>query len=563
MAYAIGGILVIIALLILGLILRKRVYDEVDRLESWKMDIMNRNVTTELARVKSLNLSGETQEKFEGWKERWDLILTRELPDMEEYLLDAEEAADRFRMRLSKKNLRAVEENLQNIEKNIVQMFDELESLLDSEQRSRKEVEETLPIIKSLRKQLLQNRHQYGKAEIRFEVEVDELEQELNHYYELAESGNYFEAQQLVDSLKNKLQELEAEIIEFPVIFKKCKQEIPEQIKDLLMGINNMKADGYRVDHFGFEKELTKFQEILMDSIVQLEKGGTSDITELIQPIEERLAEMYQLLEKEAMAKSYVEKQVPSYRNLMEEVTKDFNDTKQEITKLQETYYLEKTDIELHLSLEKWITQLQKQYEQLEIEIEEQKVNHIEIREKMENGYKELVELQESHNDFKEQIRALRKDELEAKETVLEMRKQLYDVNRKLQKSNIPGVPSFIWELLESASVKCDEVVQKLDKQPLDMGEIQFALSEAKKVVQNMMEQTELILDQARLVETVIQYANRYRSKHAILAAKLYEAESMFRNYQYEEALEEAVKALEEIEPGALKRLEEYSKVPS
>src|SRR5690625_2451077 len=98
MAIAIGLILVVITLLIIGLNLRKRVYDNVDRLEVWKLYIMNRNTASEIARIKDLNLSGETLEKFETWKDRWEKILTKDLPNIEELLYEAEEAGDRYQI---------------------------------------------------------------------------------------------------------------------------------------------------------------------------------------------------------------------------------------------------------------------------------------------------------------------------------------------------------------------------------------------------------------------------------------------------------------------------------
>src|SRR5699024_6118228 len=103
MVYVIGIILLIIILIATGLILRKRVYDEVDRLETWKLDIMNRNVASELSQIKRLNLSGETLTKFESWKERWERIVTKELAAVEEHLLTAEEVADRYRISQAKK----------------------------------------------------------------------------------------------------------------------------------------------------------------------------------------------------------------------------------------------------------------------------------------------------------------------------------------------------------------------------------------------------------------------------------------------------------------------------
>ncbi|MDC3415778.1 septation ring formation regulator EzrA [Aquibacillus salsiterrae] len=563
MAYVIGCILIIIALIILGLILRKKVYDEVDYLEGWKMDIMNRNVTSELARIKALNLLGETLEKFESWKERWDYILTKELPDIEEYLLDAEEAADRFKISIAKKNLYSVTRTLEEIEKEIDSMFTELDLLLDSEESSRKEIEVVLPKIKGLRKKMLQNRHLYGKAEVRFDVELDELEKDVKQYFVLAESGNYHEAMELVKQLNANVSFIEAQIQEFPSLYKKCKQELPSQIDDLLTGIKTMKEEGYRIDHLGFEKELYKHQEKLIETMEQLEKGSLSDSFERVFAVEERISEMYQILEKEATAREYVKTQLPSYTQLINGLLDELKDTNNEVSQLQETYYIEETDMQLHRSLNEWMEQLQNQFEQIKMEMEEEAVSHSQLKEQLENGYKELAHLKDSHDEFKEQVRTLRKDELEAKEQVLGIRRKLYDTHRKLQKSNIPGIPVRIWDLLEEATTKIEMVVTSLAKHPLDMGEVHQSLVDAKTSVQTMIDETELLLDQAQLVELVIQYANRYRSQDAVLSAKLSESEAMFRNYEYENALEEAVKALEEVEPGALRRLEEYSKVPS
>ncbi|MDC3412669.1 septation ring formation regulator EzrA [Aquibacillus sp. 3ASR75-11] len=563
MAYIIGMILILIAFIILGLILRKKVYDEVDRMESWKMDIMNRNVTAELSRIKDLNLSGETQEKFESWKERWDFILTRELPDIEEYLFDAEESADRYRFRSAKKNIRSVKETLKTIETDIEQVLSELEDLLDSEKNSREEMEELRPNLKALRKELLQNRHSYGKAEIRFEVEIDELEEGLANAYQMIDSGNYSDARIVVEELKNSLYLLEIQIQEFPTMYKKVKQELPSQIDDLLSGIKDMKESGYRIEHLGFEKELHRFQERLLICLSELDKGELEQAQQVIPEIDERLKEMYQLLEKEAVAKKYIENHIKQYRELITESSESFDETTSEVETLQKAYYFEDADLETHLNLEKWMSQLRNQFAELENELGNDKMTHIDLREKLETGFQELEDLEIRHKQFKEHIRTLRKDELQAKEKITDMRRKLYQTNRKLQKSNIPGVPSYIWELIETAMEKSEACIEKLQKQPLDMGEVQQALKEAEKAVQTTIDQTELLLDQANLVEVVIQYANRYRSQYPLLSSKLAEAEAMFRNFEYENALEQSMKALEAVDPGAIKRLEEHAEIPS
>src|SRR5699024_3568835 len=162
MEIIIGIILTIIALLMIGLILRKRVYDAVDRLEIWKMDIMNRNTASQLARMKGLNLSGEALEKFETWKDKWEFIITKELPDIEDYLFKAEDLADRYRFTSAHKILHKIDQSLESIENNIEEMLEELDGLLLSEEKSREKIQLLKPILKDLRKDILHNHYQFG-----------------------------------------------------------------------------------------------------------------------------------------------------------------------------------------------------------------------------------------------------------------------------------------------------------------------------------------------------------------------------------------------------------------
>src|SRR5690606_24218833 len=146
-----------------------------DYYESWKLDIMNRNVANELAKVKELNLQGDTKEKFEIWKEKWEDILNNKLADVEEYLYDTETAADRYKFGTAKKLMKKMEAILVESEKEIETILTELNELLETEEQNRKEIEKLTPSLKEMRKQLLQNRHKYDRAEIRFEVEMDDI----------------------------------------------------------------------------------------------------------------------------------------------------------------------------------------------------------------------------------------------------------------------------------------------------------------------------------------------------------------------------------------------------
>lgn len=557
MELVIGIILAIIVLLIVGLILRKRVYDHVDKLEAWKLDIMARNVAGELSKIKELNLSGETQMKFEAWKDRWDHIVAKELADIEEYLLDAEDAADRFRVGKGKKILKEAERILVSVEGSIENILEELQELLESEKSSREDMAEVEPTIKSLRRQISQNRYQFGKADRFFEDRLDELEADVEVFYEEVASGNYMEAKHIVDRLKEELEVLEEQINVFPPLYKRVKHELVSQLDQLLAGINEMKEEGYNVEHLNFETEIHTYQERATDIMKLLEQGDLEAGEKGLEEIEERIEEIYELLEQEALAKNFVEQYLPSYEEAVKELQQSFTDTKTEVEELKQAYYVEDEELEKFLAVDKRVEALRDDLQEVLESLEMNRSSHSELRQRVEAGLEQIEELKVKHEAFRKSIQTLRKDELEAKEKVTNMRSQLMELNRRLRKSNIPGVPAFIWSSLEESQAKIDNVLDALNQHPLDTGAVNRSLSEAESVIDQSREQIEMMLDQAYLTERVIQYANRYRSKNPILAAKLMEAERLFRSYEYELSLEKAAEAIEEVEPGALKRIEE------
>lgn len=553
----IGIILAIIVLIVIGLILRKRVYDQVDRLEAWKLDIMARNVAGELSKIKNLTLSGETQEKFEAWKERWDYIVGKELADIEEHLLDAEDAADKFRVSKAKKVLKETEEILQSIEGSIDNILSELEELLESEKSSRMEVEEVEPAIRELRRQISQNRYQYAKADRYFDAELDKLEAALENFHEESAAGNYMEAKRIVDELKVELKELDEKIHAFPEVYKKAKHELSSQLDQLLSGMKEMKQDGFYIEHLDFEKEIRTYQQRIIDVMTTLEEGNLEEGAKVLDEMEERISEMYELLEEEALAKNYLDQNVPSYKEAIMTLHTSFTETKAEVEELKKAYYVEDEELEKFLAVDKKTQALNNELKEVLAGLEANDVAHSELRSRVEAALGQIDDLKENHDTFKEAIQTLRKDELLAKDKLAEMYGQIKELHRRLRKSNIPGVPTFIWTSLEETQQRNKKVLEALEQHPLDTGAVHRSLLEAENAIEQAKEKIDMMLDQAYLTERVIQYANRYRSKNPILAAELVEAERLFRAYEYELALEKAAKAIEQVEPGALKRIEE------
>lgn len=557
MEYVIGIILVIIVVIIAGLLFRKRLYDSIDDYENWKIDIMGRNVASELTKVKALKLEGEAKEKFDHWKDEWDTILMRDLAGVEELLFDAEHAADRFRMRTARKHLIELESRLVEIEQKIEQLLTEINNLLETEKQNREKVDKLEPQLNELHKKLTQNRFQYERAAAKFEERISDTKEDILIYKALMEAGAYSEASEVVEKIFADMKQIEEHLEQFPSLYKKCKIELPDQLDELYKGIEEMTQSGYNIEHLNLSKMIKEYQARLIDFVIALENLNIENVTNLLPETEEGIQEMFKMLENEAIAKNYIESKSATFIESVKELDEQFVTTKEEVGELKLSYHFEDEDLEKYMTLEKLMEQLKEDHAAILKKIEENNYAHSMLRDELEESISRLEKFEVEHEHFKEMIHNLRKDEIEAREQIETMTEAVNKIKRKLRQSNLPGIPNFVLSMLDEAAQKNDRVIAVLEKKPLDILEVQKALNEAKVTVDGALDKTNTMLDQARLTEQVIQYANRYRSRDPILAAKLLEAEQFFHQSEYELALEQAASAVEEVEPGALKKIEQ------
>lgn len=557
MEYVIGVILIIIVTIIVILLFRKRLYDQIDYYENWKIDIMGRNIAAKLTRVKSLNIEGEAKEQLDGWKKEWDTILMKDLADVEEVLFDTEHAADRFRISSARKYATKLEEMLVRIEKKIEKVESEADRLLETEKVNREEMKRIDPQVEELRKRLSQERYSFDRAASKFDQKLDDIEEDIQIYNELISAGTYTEASEIVEKVKEKIAFVEQTMDDFPELYKKCKFDLPNRLDDVYKSVKEMEASGYYMEHLNVTKSIHEYQTRLLDYVIALEKLETEKIKQLISETEEQIDDIFKQLENEVIAKNFVESKSTNFSQSLKQLLERFSQTKEEVQLLKKTYHFDDAELEKYMSLDKQINQLQQKHEEFIGKLATNDYANSELRSDLTAYINQLESLEEEHNQYKKQIDNLRKDEMEAREQIEWMTEELSKTKRKLRQSNLPGIPNFILSMLEEATEKSGRVLEVIEKQPLDIIQVQKSLKEAKTTVENALNQTNRMIEQAHLTEVVIQYANRYRSRDPILAAKLLEAEQLFRQSEYELSLEQAAQALEEKEPGALKRIEE------
>jgi septation ring formation regulator len=540
-----------------ALTVRSRMYKNLDGLETWRIKLMNRPVTDELSKLKVLNMTGQTEEMFERWRTEWDEIITSILPKVTDAMYEIEEAINKYRYISAKKQIGNLEDTLQKAENQIDEILKELSELLGSEEQNTVEIETLNQQYLELRKLLLTHRHLYTIAEAMIEKELDRLKNNFSAFHEDTEHGNYLVARDLVKELNEDIIDLHEKMKMIPDSYIEASTTIPAQIHNLFEGFGQMKEDGYALDYTELENEANDCSKVCEQCVELIKTLQLSEAISKMDDVKERIDTMYDLLEKEVEAKYIVEQEIWSAQEEIQRIREANIKTKEETHIVQQSYQLNDEDTETQKYVEKQINIITKRFELLQIRIAEHDIAFSVIKEELDSLKQQMDAIREAHSMYVAMLKDLRKDELIARDQLIEMKRLMLEVKRLIQISNLPGMPNSSLQQIQQAQEYMQVVYSELEKKPLKMGKVTVLLEKASAAVNECYHDTKYLIEQGYFVEKVIQYGNRYRSKNMAVSEALERSEHLFRQFEYNQALEEAAAVIERVEPGAINKLQE------
>ncbi|WP_100405124.1 septation ring formation regulator EzrA [Bacillus solitudinis] len=550
------SVLAIIAIVfVVGIFFRRRIYKEVDQLEEWKNDILNREIPNEIGRVKSLQMSGETEEKFELWRNDWDEIVGVILPDIEEQLFDIEELASKYRFNKSKQLISLTKQRLEGIEENLTLMIEDIERLVNSANESRIESGGVRSQLEELETSLFQKRAVLGGSILTFDSRFEDLKSQISTFDELMGEGSYLQAKDLLERIKVNLDLLTMQSEKVPKLLVQIYTTIPSELSDLSDGISEMKELGYYLEPFSLESRM----EILEKQMNQLEELAIAleceQVEETLLAMTDQIEKIYEVLETEAKAKQEVLEIIPSLTETLINTEEQLTLLIDETSHVQLSYRIADEELALQEKIRKKLGELGKQLQVIVDVTEKENQTFTSIFDMVTEWNDEVNHLATEIEQGKLKLQALREDELQAKETIVQLRRAMLDSKRSLQQSNIPGLPDRMIEQLRTGDRKIIEAAELLDLVPLEMGRVNILVAETLTIIRDNEVMIEETIEKARLAERVIQYGNRYRSRSHEVQIGLLQAEQLFRDSEYDEAIESAVRAVEPYEENIVERV--------
>ena len=154
---------------------------------------------------------------------------------------------------------------------------------------------------------------------------------------------------------------------------------------------------------------------------------------------------------------------------------------------------------------------------------------------------------------------SLKEDESRAREQLGEIKQILIDTKEKARSYKLPVVPKNYYVELSEAMEAINNMSNELDKRPISIKTLNTRVDTARDLVLKVYNTINETIKTAKMAETAIVYGNRYRVTHKDVDFGLIKAENAFYKGNFKVSLENAISAINIVEPGIHKRLlEEY-----
>lgn len=510
-----------------------------------------------LAQLSKLNLKGETKTKYDAMKKDNVESTNKYLAPVEEKIHNAEALLDKFSFNASQSEIDDANELMDSYEQSYQQQLEDVNEIIALYKDNDELYDKCKVDYREMKRDVLANRHQFGEAASLLETEIEKFEPRLEQYEVLKADGNYVQAHNHIAALNEQMKQLRFYMEEIPELIRETQKELPGQFQDLKYGCRDLKVEGYDLDHVKVDSTLQSLKTELSFVEPLISRLELEEANDKLANINDKLDDMYDLIEHEVKAKNDVEETKDIITdNLFK--AKDMNYTLQtEIEYVRENYYINESDAQSVRQFENEIQSLISVYDDILKEMSKSAVRYSEVQDNLQYLEDHVTVINDKQEKLQNHLIQLREDEAEAEDNLLRVQSKKEEVYRRLLASNLTSVPERFIIMKNEIDHEVRDVNEQFSERPIHVKQLKDKVSKIVIQMNTFEEEANDVLVNAVYAEKLIQYGNRYRKDYSNVDKSLNEAERLFKNNRYKRAIEIAEQALESVEPGVTKHIEE------
>lgn len=549
-------VLVAVAIYASVLFFQRSFEERITKAKSSIEEILDSPLEKELEEVKKMTLSGDSLSEFEAVEHSYYALVNQQLPEISEYLNKLQAELEQYRFWKINGELKQNEAQVAKAQQQYEQLKLELAEIKQTAEIHKKAIGELKEEYQKIRKTLLAKNFSYGPSIDELEKELATLEKDFDEYSKVTEEGDYAKSSELLEKHKQQTRLLKIALKKLPPIYRNLKNIFPEQLQELKAGYSKLQAEKY-----GFKKDLAKHLEAIeqkcKENEANLKQADVPKAEALDQQIADMIDEAYEIMENEYNAKLKVTRQEKHLADFIEHAKHQEKELLIELDRLNQNYTLNHNEMEEAHALNEQLKKIDKNFTVYMQAKPKDVIVYSEVLEQQTADLEALKKIELKQKEIGESVADLFEEEKEAQAAVQGFDNDIHRLKREIEILNLPGLPSDYIEYFFKVGREIESLDQDLNKIQIDMEQIARDLINTQSDLDVLAQKTQEIIDSSTLTEAMLQYSNRYRTRYPEVASAYAHAVELFnKNYDYMGALDVISEALETVEPGCYKRIE-------
>ena len=553
LAVAYYVITIIILIVILNLLNRKeknKLKNQIDELEKEKNLIISASMLSELNKVEALVNNDEMRLKLNDWKKRFNNIKDVELPKITDTINEIEELFEDHNFKDLKGLILKADFDLNALRTKATYLLDEIKDVTLSEERNR----ETITKLKAQYREIISTykyyEDEYAIIKVPIELQFENVDKLFQAFETSMEQNAYTEVGKIVKAIADIIDNLKVVVEETRPIVNLGQNLIPKKIADIKNISEKMTREGYNLDYLNIDYNIDEANKKIQDIFQRLNVLNIEDSLFELKTMHDYFDSLYNDFDKERISKKIYEDYSRSVLIKATKLEKVNNELYKKIDDIKYSYDLTDDEVAVIAEIKTEIMNIRASYDKIVDVARSHVLSFSKLAREMEIINSKLVKTEEKLNVALKTLGSLKEDELRAREQLEEIKKILSQSKDKIRSFKLPAIPKNYYVELSEAMEAIDELIKALDKRPISIKILNLRVDTARDLVLKVYNTINETVKTARMAETAIVYGNRYRVTNKEVDFGLTKAENMFMKGNFKNSLENAINAINIVEPG-------------
>lgn len=557
--YIFTMVVVVIVLVFMDKRYKRILNDEINELEREKNLIISSNILTELNKVEVLVNNADLKKKYKNWVKRFEAIRDKEIPKITDEIIELQNDYNEKDYPKLKKGLLDVELKINYLKTKADFLLDEIREITLSEERNRETITKLKADYREIRSLYNSNEKDYKIIKKPLELQFENVDKLFSAFEEAMEKNEYLEVSKMVKAIDDIIGNLKVVIKETKTIVNFGSVLIPKKIADIDSIYHKMKLEGYNLEYLNIEYNIEEANKKIQDVFSRLNVLNVVDSVFELKTMLDYFDSLYNDFDKEKLTKTLYEDYKRSILIKVSKLEKINNELYRKIDDIKYSYDLSDDEVAVIGEIKEEFSSIRSSYDHV-VEMERNKtLAYSKLNHEMEILNNKLTKNEEKLNVALRTLGSLKEDELRARDQLDEIKDILTQAKEKVRSYKLPVIPKNYYIELSEATLAINEMVKELDKRPISIKTLNLRVDTARDLVLKVYNTINETVKTAKMAETAIVYGNRYRVSNREVDLGLTKAENLFYKGNFKNSLENAIAAINVIEPGIHKRLlEEY-----